>query len=67
MGIVLGKNRFLNKGSEMEDVVSINLMSIARWFGGLLVVPIRAIGFTVLAMFGAWPALFYMIYVAMDS
>ena len=67
MGIVLGKNRFLNKGSEMEDVVGKNLISIARWFGGVLVIPIRAIGFTVLAMFGAWPAVFYMIYVAIDS
>ncbi len=64
---VIGINRFLKTGSEMENVVGTNLLSIARWLGELLLKPLRAIGFTALAMFGAWPAVFYLIYIAIDS
>jgi hypothetical protein len=67
MGRALGINSFLKTGSEMENVVGINLLIIARWLSGLLLKPLHAIGFTALAMFGAWPAMFYLIYMAMDS
>ena len=61
MGNATGINRFLKTGSEMENVVGTNLFSIARWLGELLLKPLRAIGFTALAMFGAWQARFYLI------
>jgi hypothetical protein len=67
MGNAIGINRFLKTGSEMENVVGINLLLIARWFGELLRKPLQAIGFTFLAMFGAWPAMFCLIYMAIDS
>lgn len=63
----IGINRFLKTGSEVENVVGTNLLYIARWLGELLLKPLRAIGFTALAMFGAWPAVFYLIYIAIDS
>ena len=64
---MIGKNRFLKTGSEMENVVGTNLLSIARWLGELLLVPLRAISFTALAMYGAWLAVIYLIYMAIDS
>ena len=67
MGDDIGINRFLSSESEMEDVVGINLLLIARWLGELLLKPLHAIGFTVLAMFGAWPATLYLVYMAIDS
>ena len=67
MGLAISIGRFLKTGSEKESVVYINLICIARWLVKLLVIPLHAIGFTTLAMFGAWPAMIYLIYVAMDS
>ena len=67
MGHAISINRFLKTGSEMENVVGINLIFIARWLAKLLIIPLNAIGFTFLAMYGAWPAMFYLIYMAMDS
>lgn len=67
MGHAIGINRFLKTGSEMENVVGINLILIARWLGELLLKPLHAIGFTALAMFGAWPATLYLFYMAIDS
>ena len=67
MGNTIGINRFLKTESEMESVVGTNLLSIARWLGVLLLKPLYAIGFTALAMFGAWPAISYLFYMAIDS
>jgi hypothetical protein len=67
MGNAIGINRFLKTESEMESVVGTNLLFIARWLGMLLLKPLHAIGFTALAMFGAWPAVFYLIYMAIDT
>lgn len=60
-------NRFLKTGSEMENVIGLNLLLIARWLGKLLLKPLYGIGFTALAMFGAWPATLYLVYMAIDS
>ena len=60
-------NHFLSAGSEMEGVVANNLITLARWLARLIMKPFRAVGYTFLAMFGAWPALAYLIYVAIDS
>lgn len=64
---VIGINRFPKTGSEVENGVGTNLLSIARWLGELLLKPLRAIVFTSLTMFGAWPAVIYLIYMAIDS
>lgn len=67
MGHVVGINRFLSTGSEIENVVFNNLVLMTRWLGSFLAKPIQAIAFTALAMFGAWPAIFYLAYMAIDS
>ena len=67
MGQALRVNHFLSTGSEMESVVGNNLITIARWLARLIINPFRAVGYTFLAMFGAWPALAYLIYMAIDS
>lgn len=67
MGQAIRINHFLSAGSEMENVVGNNLITMARWLARLLMKPLHAIGFTVLAMFGAWPAIAYLVYVAIDS
>jgi hypothetical protein len=67
MGQALRVNHFLSAGSEMESVVGNNLITMARWLARLIINPFRAVGYTFLAMFGAWPALAYLIYMAIDS
>jgi len=67
MGQALRVNHFLSAGSEMESVVGNNLIIMARWLARLIINPFRAVGYTFLAMFGAWPALAYLIYMAIDS
>ena len=67
MGQALRVNHFLSAGSEMESVVGNNLFTMARWLARLIINPFRAVGYTFLAMFGAWPALAYLIYMAIDS
>ena len=67
MGQAVRINRCLSAGSEMENVVGNNLITMTRWLARLIVNPFRAVGYTFLAMFGAWPALAYLIYVAIDS
>jgi len=67
MGQALRVNHFLSAGSEMESVVGNNLITMARWLARLIINPFRAVGYTFLAMFGAWPALAYLIYMAVDS
>jgi hypothetical protein len=67
MGQALRVNHFLSAGSEMESVVGNNLITMARWLARLIINPFRAVGYTFLAMFGAWPALVYLIYMAIDS
>lgn len=66
MGQALRVNHFLSAGSEMESVVGNNLITMARWLARLIINPFRAVGYTFLAMFGAWPALAYLIYMAFD-
>jgi hypothetical protein len=67
MGQALRVNHFLSAGSEMESVVGNNLITMARWLARLIINPFRAVGYTFLAMFGAWPALVCLIYMAIDS
>jgi hypothetical protein len=67
MGQAVGIDRFLRTGSEMENVVGNNLITIAKWLARLLLKPLQAIGFTALAMFGAWPGIAYLVYMAIDS
>ncbi len=67
MGHVVGIKRFLSTGSEIENIVFTNLILMTRWLGSFLAKPFQALGFTALAMFGAWPAIFYLIYLAIDS
>lgn len=60
-------DRFLSSGGERERVVVNNLITMFRGLGRLLLGTLQAVGFTTLAMFGAWPALAYLIYMAMNS
>jgi hypothetical protein len=62
-----GIDRFLPVESEMENVVGNSLFAITKGLAKLLLKPLQAVSFTVLAMFGAWPATVYLIYMAIDS
>jgi hypothetical protein len=62
-----GIDRFLPVESEMENVIGNSLFAITKGLAKLLLKPLQAVSFTVLAMFGAWPATVYLFYMAIDS
>lgn len=57
---------FLATGSEKGNVGN-NLTLLVRGFGKLLLGTSKAIGYVALSTFGAWPAMAFLLYLAIIS
>lgn len=63
----VGTTRFPKAESKAGNLASINLTTMVKKFGWILLRTLQVIGFMILSTFWLWPGLVYLLYMAMVS